>query len=457
MRASFSTFPFLGKFSNGARLGAYARVPVGVGGRRNKSIVSSSRPPLESQAAYYSRCKGQASFAHRGPPYELNDGFIEQNEEGRREGAGFGHGESPSGKGEEPGEIKEARTELRGIISSRAGVNGKGKEVCIETPKPSYAETVIAGASGRGLIGVETLSPVHNPGGPLGNVPNKEEEEEDHTEVEVVAETAKEPRSENSNFSKKGETSPLVSDKEEEDHIDSGESRQAANMEISEGSQGYNQAITNMESLAAAVQSEAIKVPSEENQIREEALSQQLELGKEILQEVGPQPQPLGDNQEDTNSSSEEEEGCHPLSPHSQLITGGCGSLFRKAMVVVISFVGLVLRLVPPRRGSWLWLVRLSSFLSDIASSSCSFLIYLWLLFFVTAMGGLLHWVVPGLLLLFWVGLCIGLVQVQCSSYVDCLKLLCLDCLALESAMQPSCSTFAAINPLLLSILLCFS
>ncbi|KAL6963636.1 hypothetical protein U1Q18_034643 [Sarracenia purpurea var. burkii] len=491
---------------------------MGDEGRRNKSIVSTSRPPLESQAAYYSRCEGQASFAHRGPSYELNGGFIEQNEEGGRDGAGFGHGKSLFGKRDEPGEIKEASTEHKGVISSRAGVNGKGREMYTETPKPSYAEAVIAGASVRGLVGAEILSPVHNPRGPLGNVretarapvgeagshlgysygelgglhkgfryeaemrrnaqqlpihrkprvedhsvsswticpnrcieggsdnysrnvwrssmslfrprgedsptpnlgslnsqkkrqsgkrstcsmasevdskfkgpnisglnlpnrsrvaigvsviPNhaqrrgrnldaeegvevnranfeeaeliskvaetaketgsensnfsKEMEitpqvpnkgEEDHTDVEVVAETAKEPGSENSNFSKKWETSLLASDKEKEDQIDSGESGQAANMEISEGSQGYNQAITNMESLAVAVQSEAIKVPSEENQIGKEPLSQQLKLGKEILHEVGSQPQSLGDYQEDTISSSEEEEeGCHPCTP----------------------------------------------------------------------------------------------------------------------------------------------
>ncbi|KAL6998908.1 hypothetical protein U1Q18_000075 [Sarracenia purpurea var. burkii] len=328
-----------------------------------------------------------------------------------------------SGKGEEPGEIREARTEHRGVISSRTGVHGKGNEVYTETPKPSYAEAVIAVASGRGLVRAEILSPVHNPGAPLGNdrettrgfrandvflpkliprapvgevgshpgysygepgglhegfrvamggsittnhaqergrnldaelcvevnranfeeaelmgrvdetaketgsensnfskekkitprVPDNDDEE--HTDVEVMAETAKKPGSENSNIIKKEETSPLVSDKEEEGHIDSRESGQAANMEISEGSQGYNQAITNMESLAAAVQSEAIKVLSEENQIGEEPLSQQPKLGKEILYEVVPQPQPLGNYQEDTNSFSEEEDGCHPLSP----------------------------------------------------------------------------------------------------------------------------------------------
>ncbi|KAL6967793.1 hypothetical protein U1Q18_033602 [Sarracenia purpurea var. burkii] len=76
-RASLSTFPFLGKNSNGVCWGVKAWDPEGFEGRGNKagkSIASSSRPPLESQTEYYYRCRGEASIAHYGKGKE---GFIE--------------------------------------------------------------------------------------------------------------------------------------------------------------------------------------------------------------------------------------------------------------------------------------------------------------------------------------------------------------------------------------------
>ncbi|KAL6978333.1 hypothetical protein U1Q18_020003 [Sarracenia purpurea var. burkii] len=54
-------------------------------------------------------------------------------------------------------------------MRSSARVYGKGKEVFIEAPKPSYAEAIISEAHRKGLVGAEIHLPVHNPVGVGGN------------------------------------------------------------------------------------------------------------------------------------------------------------------------------------------------------------------------------------------------------------------------------------------------
>ncbi|KAL6970675.1 hypothetical protein U1Q18_030369 [Sarracenia purpurea var. burkii] len=75
-RASLSNFPFLGKFSN-----RYERALGGAGGsysKFGKSVVFSSRPPLEPQTEYYYRCRGEARIGQGGSDFELGGGIDKQ-------------------------------------------------------------------------------------------------------------------------------------------------------------------------------------------------------------------------------------------------------------------------------------------------------------------------------------------------------------------------------------------